>query len=211
MIGLLKKDFIYIKNNYVSILIFIAVALLNGFTNSIIFMFMFSSFLFASLAVTSIYNDQENKSLTFILTLPVSKNSYVNSKYLLCFLLILVSGLLCLVATPILESIRGEGSTSATALMLITSFSILPTTIYTSLLIPLYLKFGSEKARVFSFIVIFGTMGFMFAVINLSTLTSIDTSFIESLTPTSLSIGSLLISLIIFFISSIISKKIIVV
>lgn len=210
MRGLWKKDILILKNQYKTIIVLLAIGLLNGVLNSIAFMFMFTTFILMSLALSTITYDQENNGLKYMFSLPVNKNKYVLEKYLLALILIVISIGICFMVSLSLPLINPNMTLANGEVIFSIVLTIVFCLLYCSLLLPLYLKWGVEKSRVYSFITV-GLLILMLLLITNVPLFSNSTSFILLGSVTSLCTMIIGFSLIIFFTSMIISKRIIVI
>ena len=84
MTGLFVKDFRLMRQNRQSILIFMALALIMGLTQSNTFIMGYLPFCMAIFVTSLISYDEVDNGFQFLMTLPVSRSLYVNEKYILC-------------------------------------------------------------------------------------------------------------------------------
>jgi ABC-2 type transport system permease protein len=211
MLGLLKKDLLVLKSQkfYVVLTIFLILSLFIG-NEEPIFGVLASSMLVSMFSITTIAYDDHNNSRAFLLTLPITRKTYAIEKYLLsfcsCIFICVISGIIFSVLYPYV--IMPANIVSWVIQIL---FAILAPNIIVSLLIPVNLKFGSERGRIVM-IILFVLFGILSP--NLSNGTSLGhmhnlINFITQQPLWVLLIGFALINLIITLISIIISIKII--
>lgn len=169
MKGLFIKDFAYLKQNKMLYLFLIIFGL--GFSlfydNSSFILGYFS--VFAGILVLGTINyDDSNHGLSFLFTLPPSRKEYVKEKYYLSYMisiiLIIIASILSMIAdyrllgyiNINLEWFLGVLSTLFFSFMLI------------AFLIPIQIKFGSQKSQL-AMIIVFGGIALMFIIIYLLT------------------------------------------
>lgn len=208
MIGLLKKDILIIKNQKITIIIFILIALINGYSNSILFMFSLMSLLSISLVLMTITYYKENNGLTYILALPINKMDYIKEKYLLVLDTLCSSLLISFLATFLLTYIKPNTNNTTVVILFATLLASIFCLTYGSIMIPLYLKYGVEKARLCSFIAIVFLIIMFITLINLSNFALFANSFLINLPIELTTIVALGVCLLLFFCSYFVSKKI---
>lgn len=149
MKGLIIKDIKLISQNIkyiILIMVIAAVVFLNQPTSN--FIFIYVTIVFSLLSLNTLAYDESDKSIVFLMTLPVSRASYVKGKYVLSFTFSLLGAMAAFamgfVVYPnqALDILR-EGLAVYTTML-----------IFNMIMIPMRLKFGSEKS---------GTMMFIFA------------------------------------------------
>ncbi len=144
MKGLLLKDLYLTKNNrrLLYIICFLAAMfLITGmdFTFIIGYFTMFA----AMLALTTISYDEQEKSSAFLMTLPISRRTYVAEKYLFSFLFSLAGWLLSFILVAVATRTSGLPS------LLFQSFLYLDLSLLMLLLLlPIQLKFGADISRI---------------------------------------------------------------
>lgn len=153
MKALLIKDYLVIKKQILFVLIFIAVFSLsmygseNGF-----FSIGFIVIISAMLPVTAIAYDERSKWNVLSATMPYSIKDIVLSKYLFGYLAVIIAGLTSILIQVIMQLVSHSflGVESLVAIIAI----CLVSTVILSINIPLAFKFGVEKGRLLSIIVI---------------------------------------------------------
>lgn len=163
MKGLLLKDILLLKKQTSTLLIFAFVIAVNAAlakeeVNS--FAFFLGTFFLASLATTSIIYDQQNDGYQFLFTLPASKLTYVIEKSLLILLFSLAGILFGLIVSFAAALFFAEAvELDPEFLVMMTVTSLAGGCLYGSLMTPLYIKFGVEKARYVMFAVMVVIVG----------------------------------------------------
>lgn len=197
MKGLLVKDFLLmIKSKYV-ILFMLVIGIIGGIKN-ISFAAGYILMFLAILSLSTISYDEANHGLNTLFTLPISKSDYVKEKYLFS---LIITGIGFVFVT-----ILGYFSKSD----FMETLAILSTALFLlAISLPFQLKEGNEKGRIVLFVVVFGCT-FLFAFLN-----QFFSEFFESmeetlnaLDPTMFSVGLLITSFVLYFISMMISIRV---
>lgn len=160
MKGLLIKDFKLLKNQKSFFLIICVIGIIFLMTSAEpAFVISYTTFIFAMFTLSTISYDEYDNGSAFLFSLPVSRSKYVKEKYVFGLLL---GGGAWLASTIVCSVYRfarfpGEGKTEwiVTAVTYLAVYLII-----LSLILPVQLKFGSEKSR----IAMIGTVGAVFAV-----------------------------------------------
>ncbi|MGX6978244.1 ABC-2 transporter permease [Vagococcus elongatus] len=210
MTGLLKKDLFVLKSQRVSVTIglFMVLALVMGNEEPILGVFAIA-FLSATLGVSTIAYDEFNNSNAFLFTLPITRSLYTVEKYVFSFIFTTVISLFSSVLLFLLYRQRVLAYGLSLWLLLIVG-SIFVSLIIPALLIPINLKFGSEKGRMVM-IILFVFIGVLSPNISKiipkkSLVTFIN--FISGLSPIQLLLLVIVIILGFSTISALISKQI---
>ena len=197
MKGLLIKDFLLMKN-YKKVTMFMLVIGIFLGMNDISFASGYILVFVSILSMSTITYDEANHGLKTLFSLPISKSDYVKEKYLFS---LIITGI-GFVFVTILGCFRKSGFME-TLIILSTALLLL------ALSLPFQLKEGNEKGRIVLFVVVIGCT-FLFAFLN-----QFIPKFFESmeetlntLDPTMFSLGLLLTSLILYFISMMISIRV---
>lgn len=197
MKGLLVKDFLLMIKSKKVILFMLFIGIVGGI-NDISFATGYILMVLAILSLSTISYDEANHGLKTLFTLPISKSDYVKEKYL--FSLIITGIGFALVA--ILNCFSKSG--------FMETFIIVSTALFLlAISLPFQLKEGNEKGRIVLFVVVFGCT-FLFAFLN-----QFFSEFFESmeetlnaLDPTMFSVGLLITSFVLYFISMMISIRV---
>ena len=197
MKGLLIKDFLLMKN-YKKIAMFMLIIGIFVGMNDVSFASGYILVFVSILSMSTITYDEANHGLNTLFTLPITRSDYVKEKYLFS---LIITGI-GFVFVTILGCFRKSGFME-TLVILSTALLLL------ALSLPFQLKEGNEKGRIVLFVVVFGCT-FLFAFLN-----QFIPKFFESmeetlnaLDPTMFSIGLLLTSFILYFISMLISIRV---
>lgn len=148
MKGLLVKDFRYVMGQKTSLLIFVGLGLYFLFTGTdVSFALVFSMMMAAIFSTSSISYDSFENGMSFLLTLPVQRKTYVVSKYLFSLLVVAAMGVIISVLALVCSAFGmlqvelsqlGGGIAAAAALAVVMLV----------VMVPIYIIFGGEKARV---------------------------------------------------------------
>ena len=197
MKGLLIKDFLLMKNYKKVMLFMLSIGIFVGM-NDISFASGYILVFVSILSMSTITYDEANHGLNTLFTLPITRSDYVKEKYLFS---LIITGI-GFVFVTILGCFR-KGGFMETLVILSTALLLL------ALSLPFQLKEGNEKGRIVLFVVVFGCT-FLFAFLN-----QFIPKFFESmeetlnaLDPTMFSVGLLISSFILYFISMMISIRV---
>ena len=147
MWGLLIKDIqIALKNKRI-FLVWFGVTLIFLFANNDpVFGISYSLFLMVIMLVGTISYDDFDNGMGFLMTLPITRKTYVMEKYVLVFLGTLVTGAITLVISMayllLHPEVMGMGDLVLTFVMLYAVMGIMA-----SIYLPFQLKYGAEKGR----------------------------------------------------------------
>ena len=151
MRGLFTKDLLIIRNQWKTLIMLVACGIIMSMSFEITTVVAYLGMLSSILALGTMSYDEFENGYTFLLTLPVTRKTYVREKYAFSILFtiagIAVSSLICLV----LAMVTGKGGTEnipLTAVMMLCMALLL-----SSLMIPLRIKYGSEKSKIVLYIV----------------------------------------------------------
>ena len=197
MKGLLIKDFLLMKNYKKIAMFMLTIGIFVGM-NDISFASGYILVFVSILSMSTISYDEANHGLKTLFTLPISKSDYVKEKYLFS---LIITGI-GFVFVTILGCFSKSGFME-TLIILSTALLLL------ALSLPFQLKEGNEKGRIVLFVVVFGCT-FLFAFLN-----QFIPKFFESmeetlnaLDPTMFSIGLLMSSFVLYFVSMMISIRV---
>ena len=197
MKGLLVKDFLLMIKSKKVILFMLFIGIIGGI-NDISFATGYTLMVLAILSLSTISYDEANHGLNTLFTLPISKSDYVKEKYLFS---LIITGI-GFVFVTILSCFSKSGFME-TLIILSTALLLL------ALSLPFQLKEGNEKGRIVLFVVVFGCT-FLFAFLNQfipKFFQSIE-SLLNTLDPIMFSVGLLITSFILYFISMLISIRV---
>ena len=197
MKGLLVKDFLLMIKSKKVILFMLFIGIIGGI-NDISFATGYILMVLAILSLSTISYDEANHGLNTLFTLPITRSDYVKEKYLFSLIItgigfVLVAILNCFSKSGFVEIVT----------ILSTSLLLL------SISLPFQLKEGNEKGRIVLFVVVFGCT-FLFIFLNQfipKFFKSIE-AVLNTMDPTMFSIGLLMSSFVLYFISMLISIRV---
>lgn len=156
MKGLLIKDFALLKNQkktFLMIVLMFALFVLLGALN-ISFIMGYLPFVFCIYVMSSISYDEFDNGLPFLMVLPTTRKQYTAEKYVFGFCMgsfgLLLAAILASVV-KIKESGLADISAWISEVPLIIGVIFLAVCMFLSIMIPIQLKFGSEKGRLVLF------------------------------------------------------------
>lgn len=155
MLGLIKKDFLIIKNNLkliiVMLMVFFIMALGGQFNISFI-----PTFIIVMLFISTFSYDEYNNFDAYAITLPGGRKNIVKSKYIASLFLTLLSAVITVLLNYLISVIN---NTAVNELISSLLGSICAIVIIQSIMYPLIFKFGMEKGRIVLFILVFVMVG----------------------------------------------------
>ena len=158
MRGLWVKDLLLLQKQLKTLLMFMLISAFNAYTiKSVPVIFIMMAFFFVTTTSSTIFYDQENHGFLYLFTLPIRKKDYVIQKQLLVLMSALVATLLSVGLILLLMPFVPELQTSAQDLLYNALYSFFYGCFYGAIITPLYLRYGTEKARV----LIFAIMGIL--------------------------------------------------
>lgn len=162
MKGLLLKD-LYMTGKYCKPYIFIVIlfTILSGYTTQV-FMHIYPLVFVSMIPFTLGAYDEKSKWNIYCDTFPVSRKAVVSSRYVLTLIFVgatlILSIVSYIVSTFISNGFDARSYLSIVAMMLLVSF------VNTSVILPIYFKFGTEKARIIYMVGVGATTGITMGV-----------------------------------------------
>ena len=202
--GLILKDFMNIKSYKSTIVFFILIFMVTGFSNGTALSFLPVSMIvcFGMMAISSFSYDHLANSECYLLTFPLTRKDLVKARYFYALLMLGIGALLGNVFILLFEIVQGN-SWDMMADCLLSSFgSVLAMMGLQSFQIPIMYKFGAEKARLIQ--MVFVIVG-MFALSGMMTFFStISPTLMEHLSHTLSQYGLAIIAVfvIVFYVVS---------
>lgn len=168
MKGLLIKDFLLttkVQGKVFGALVLFAI-FMTFTTDNQFFIVSYLTFICSIFSINAIAYDEFGNGYSFLFTLPVDVRNYVTSKYIFSAIMTIASVVVSFSIASVVCVVKGKAGE-------IVEYGI-PTLgivafvfVYLAILIPLELKFGSEKSRMLIFGVIGGSMVIIFAVVKI--------------------------------------------
>lgn len=154
MMGLLEKDIRLIMQRKQMVLVFIALAIVLGFTMDGPFILGYLPFLTLMVLLSTISYDELDNGFMFLLTLPITAKTYVVEKYVFCMGGVVISWVISAALYVGSMVMRSMPILWMEEIPIIVTFLPLMV-LMLDIMIPLQMKFGVEKSR----IVIMGVAG----------------------------------------------------
>lgn len=159
MAGLFDKDLRILLQRKQAIVMFLVIAVILGFSTGGTFVVGYTTFCLLILAVSTISYDEFDNGFSFLMTLPITRQSYVVEKYILCSICGVVAWIFSVVIC-ICEN-QYKQVTVVTEDLLMEAAIMLPIVLFImDIMIPVQIKYGSEKSR----IVLISVMGIVMIV-----------------------------------------------
>ena len=146
MKGLLIKDFCLLKNQKTILPIFLAIGVLYAGLYDAAFGVTFLGMIGALTAVGTISYDDFDHGNSFLFTLPFTRKSYVQEKYLFCMLGALTGCIVAVICGAAASFIKNTPA-SLSELPITFVVSLFLSLLVGSLMIPLRIRFGTEKGK----------------------------------------------------------------
>ena len=163
MRGLWVKDLLLLQKQLKTLLIFMLIAAFNAYTiKSVPVVFIMMAFFFVTTTSSTIFYDQENHGFLYLFTLPTRKKDYVIQKQLLILASSLVAVVLSIVLIFLMMQFDPELQASAQEVLYTALSAFFFGCLYGAVITPLYLRYGTEKARM----LLFAIMG-VFALVGI--------------------------------------------
>ena len=160
MAGLMEKDFRILLQRKQAFLVFLVIAVLLSVTQGGAGVVGYLPFISAMLAVSTISYDEFDNGYPFLLTLPITRKSYVAEKYLFCSLTVFCSWIFSVILYVVIDRFQG-GKTPISEMLFVSILLLLIAVILMDVMVAVQLKYGSERSRV----VIIAIFGICFLVI----------------------------------------------
>lgn len=211
MKGLIIKDFklLMMQKSFFITLVFVAVFF--SITTDSVFVIGFLTMICSMFVLSTISYDEFDNGNAFLFSLPITRKGYVIEKYIFGIMIGVISLVLSTIIACILTLFLN--GTITNDLFLVSLFYIPVVLVLQSLMLPLQIKFGSEKSRIAIFIVVAIIFIIGYGFNELIRILNIDfTSLVNTVLTMNVSMILMIImflSLIIMFISCKISMKLI--
>lgn len=145
MLGLMRKDLCLLLQRSRALVLMVGVGVIIGFSTDGSFMIGYITMISAILSIGTISYDEFDNGYPFLLTLPVTRKSYVTAKYIFCLLSDLAGWAAASVIFAGCCLVKGEGLRME---QLTEDLAFLPVVgLMTAVMLPLQLKYGAEKSR----------------------------------------------------------------
>lgn len=152
MLGLMEKDLRLIFARKQTLFIFFAMALIMGVSMDGAFLIGYLTMLATIVAVGTTSYDEYDNGFSFLMTLPFDRKTYVREKYLFCLIMAAAAWCFGVVLYVVGAGIRHSTVNLMGELPML--LAIIPVMhLSAAIMIPLQLRYGSEKSRVVLFII----------------------------------------------------------
>lgn len=146
MRGLMQKDLCLLLQRSRVLVVLVGIAVLMGFSTDGSFVIGYLTMLCAILTIGTISYDEFDNGYPFLLTLPITKKTYLNGKYLFCLLGGLAGWIISVAIFIGCSLVKGNAFAPSDLLETIAFIPILGLII--AFMLPLQLKYGAEKSRI---------------------------------------------------------------
>ena len=146
MRGLMQKDLCLLLQRSRVLFILVGVGVLMGFSTDGSFVVGYLTLICAILTVGTISYDEFDNGYPFLMTLPITKKTYVIGKYLFCLFGGLTGWVVSVVIYLCCIVIKGNAIAASNLLEILAFIPILG--LITAIMLPLQLKYGAEKSRI---------------------------------------------------------------
>ena len=148
MKGLLIKDLKLMKNNGKNLLlVFLIIGTMMGIMTKELYAAVgYVTFIFTLFTVSTISYDEYDNGYPFLFTLPITRRQYVNEKYVFVLIMTAISFLVGIISV-VVQFFLLTPKESLTELILMYGVYTITVLILNDIMIPLKLRFESEKGR----------------------------------------------------------------
>ncbi|MBQ3295066.1 MAG: ABC-2 transporter permease [Erysipelotrichaceae bacterium] len=214
MSGLIEKDLRLTLTRKQTLLIFLIMAFFMGASIDGAFIVSYLTMLGTIIAIGTITYDEYDNGYAFLMTLPFDRKTYVKEKYLFSLLMATASWIFGMIVYVIFSIIRHDPMFMDNTLELLVMLTGMIPVVYlcSTFMIPLQLKYGSERSRTVLFI-IYGIIA-VIAIGARSLLNGVDNPFagldlaLNSIPPYVILITLFVICAILTYVSYLISVRI---
>ena len=214
MSGLIEKDLRLTLTRKQTLLIFLIMAFFMGASIDGAFIVSYLTMLGTIIAIGTITYDEYDNGYAFLMTLPFDRKTYVKEKYLFSLLMATASWIFGMIVYVIFSIIRHDPMFMDNILELLVMLTGMIPVVYlcSAFMIPLQLKYGSERSRTVLFI-IYGIIA-VIAIGARSLLNDVDNPFagldlaLNSIPPYVILITLFIICAILTYVSYLISVRI---
>lgn len=152
MAGLIEKDLRIIFQRKQTLLLFLLIGAFIAFTSEGSFIIGWLSIIGVTLATGTISYDELDNGMIFLLTLPIDKKTYVKEKYLFSLLISVVAWLISVVLYFGAGFYKGDININMGIVECLTFIPLV--FVVLAVMLPIEIKYGSQKSRVILFVVI---------------------------------------------------------
>lgn len=146
MSGLMEKDIRILLQRKQTLVVFLVIAIVLSVTQSSYFIVGYLTFISVMLAISTISYDEFDNGYPFLLSLPITRKTYVIEKYVIGLLAIVTSWVLSVALCFAADSILGNPIIVKDTL--IVSVAMLPVPFFfMDIMLPVQIKFGAERGR----------------------------------------------------------------
>ena len=181
MKGMLIKDFRLLKNQGKALfLMLVIVAIFMNFITDVgpSFIVGYITIIFSLFTATTISYDEFDNCYLFLMTLPITRKNYVNEKYVFALISIVCTWVLGIILGTILLVVQSPAGINAADWLGSSLGYMFAAWICVSVMLPIRLKFDSEKARYANLIMIAGA--FILAFLLSSAINYLPASIVEA-------------------------------
>lgn len=146
MTGLMVKDLRILLQRKQTLVVFLVIAVILSVTQGSYFLIGYLTFISVMLAISTISYDEFDNGYPFLLTLPITRKTYVIEKYVICLMAIVFSWVFAVILSFAVDGITGNPILVKDTL--IVAGAMLPVPFFfMDVMLPVQLKFGAERGR----------------------------------------------------------------
>lgn len=167
MKGLLVKDIRLMMANKSSLILVLAMCVFYGFfygrtEDGVTFISFMVTFIFSNLAIGTITSDMNDNGMEYLLSFPNAKKMYVYEKYVFVATAVILSfGVSSIVSVIMLPN---QISDVLILVVIMTMINV----VYAAISMPLFIKYGAEKGRIYLFIIMGALAAIVYGVMSFS-------------------------------------------
>lgn len=145
MSGLMQKDICLLMQRKSALFILVIVGIMMGFSTDGSFVIGYITMLTAIITISTISYDEFDNGYSFLLTLPITRKLYVQSKYVFCFLAGLLGWGFSILVFVVANLVKGTAFSTEDIYMATVFIPFY--CLILALMLPLQMKFGAEGSR----------------------------------------------------------------
>ncbi len=194
MKSLLTKDLLLSFQNKTTLLLYLVMCLVLGFSMEASFLVSYTAMLWGIMALSTISMDEQDNGFAYLMTLPIQRKTYVKEKLLFGFLMEVLGTILGIVLSIITSLMKGE-SVAEKEMLLYVPLTLGLMQLMISGLILIDLKYGTQKSRQVLMLLYGAIALFLLAVKNIPSLSFFGQKvflFFQSLSPVLLIVSAVL-------------------
>lgn len=165
MRGLMIKDFCLLAKRKKLLFLYIGIGLMLGYTSDSMFLIAYLTLLSSMLALSTISYDEFDNGYSFLMSLPVNPKVYAIQKHIFVYLVMSIMWLVAFGIQMVTDTIRNIQNPFSEILAM-NVIGLLVFFIIISIVLPVDLKYGTEKGRIVLLVLAGGISAFAYLIFD---------------------------------------------